>query len=86
MEMTELISRVAVDLGVEVEEVRGVRKSKAVADARALISYFAVVLYGIRGVEVALVMGLNQAEVSMMVSRGKRVISDHPEIEKKIGE
>lgn len=85
MEVTELISRVAVELGVEVEEVRGAGKSKAVADARALISYIAAERYKIRGVEVARVMGVSQAAVSKMVSRGKRVRMDHPGLEKKIG-
>ena len=84
MEVTELISRVAVELGVEVEEVRGAGKSEAVADARALISYFAAERYKIRGVEVARVMGVSQAAVSKMISRGKRVIRDHPGLENKI--
>jgi hypothetical protein len=75
-----LFEQVSAVLGVPVQEIRGSGKGGTLSDARALISYFGVEDYGIRGSDIARELGIGRSSVYRSVRRGKELVSKRPEL------
>ncbi len=80
-DLPDLINRVSLVMGIEVDRIKRSGKTKTLTDARAVIAFLAIERLGIRGVEVARELGQSRSSVSRSVLRGKKVISEYPDLE-----
>lgn len=76
--LAEIIQGTAEAFGVGVELLRQRSRVKELADARAVICYWAVRKCGFNGVEVAGALNLSRSGVSVAVRRGCEIITGNP--------
>jgi putative transposase len=74
MSIGQLMGRVADEFGVKVEEIRRRGKNKILADARAVVSYFAVWELGYNGAELGKMLHLSRSGVSVAAKRGEELV------------
>ena len=74
MSIGQLMGRVADEFGVKVEEIKRRGKNKVLADARAVVSYFAVRELGYNGAELGKVLHLSRSGVSVAAKRGEELV------------
>jgi putative transposase len=85
MPIPELVERIANFFGIKPEELKQRNKRKNFADARSLISYFAVREMSHNGVEVAGILKMSRSGVSVAANRGKRLVQANPSLRNLMG-
>ena len=63
------------------DQIRGLGKTKGLADDQAAITFFAIEQLRIPGAEVAREIGQSRSSICRSVLRGKKVISEYPALE-----
>jgi REP element-mobilizing transposase RayT len=74
----QLLGRVADAFGLKVEEIKRRGKNKVLADARAVLSYFAVRELGYNGSELGKMLRLSRSGVSVAAKRGAELMQSNP--------
>jgi len=74
----QLLGRVADEFGLKVEEIKRRGKNKVLADARAVVSYFAVRELGYNGSELGKMLYLSRSGVSVAAKRGAELVQSNP--------
>jgi hypothetical protein len=80
MSLAEIVQGAAEVFGVREELLRQRSRVKELADARAVICYWAVRECGFNGVEVARVLNLSRSGVSVAAKRGREIITGNPSL------
>lgn len=84
MALAELSSRVADLFGIDPATLRHRTRGGLVSDARAVFCHVAVKELGYGGAEVARLLNLSRAGVSVAAKRGWTLVSENSEIRKKV--
>lgn len=74
----EIMDKVGKRYGLSVEQIKGAGKSGDLNEARALITYLAVVRLGMSFAATAGIMNLHRSTVARLVDKGKEVAADTP--------
>ena len=82
--LEKLLGRVADAYSISGEELKWRSKARPISDARAVACYLAVREAGYKGAEVAAILGLTSAGVSLAVRRGAAIVSDDPSLRKAL--
>ena len=82
MPTEELVERVARAYGIEAEDLRRRKRSRAVVDARSVICYFGVREMGRNGAGIGRLLNLTRSGVSIAADRGETIIRDHSSLRK----
>lgn len=77
----QLIDKAAEAYSLDIESIRGNKKTKALCEARALTAYLASVRLGLSFAETARHLNVNRSSVARMAERGRR-IAESIDIEK----
>ncbi len=80
MSIPEVVERIADFFGIKPAELKQRNRSKRFADARSLISYFAVREMGHNGVELAGILKMSPSGVSIAANRGKCLVQADPSL------
>jgi len=80
MPLQELIKRIANFFGIEIEALKQRKRNKSFADARSVISYFAVREMGHNGAEVARMFNVSRSGISVAADRGKEIVHENPSL------
>lgn len=75
LSLAELVQRVAAGLRIEPATLRSPSKERNIARAKAVISYLAVRRLGIKGLEVAAMLGYSPTAVSQAAKRGEKLLA-----------
>ena len=70
----QLMGRVADEFGMKVEEIKRRGKNRVLADARAVVSYFAVRELGYNGAELGKMVHLSRSGISVAAKRGEELV------------
>ena len=70
--------------GIEIEALKQRKRSKSLADARGVISYFAVREMGHNGAEVAKMFNVSRSGISIAADRGEEIVLKNPSIWKLV--
>ena len=73
----ELNRRMADEFGMKVEDIKRRGKNKVLADARAVVSYFAVRELGYNGAELGKMLHLSRSGVSVAAKRGEELVQSN---------
>jgi len=79
MSISQLLGRVAEEFGMKVEDIKRRGKNKVLADARAVVSYFAVRELGYNGSELGKMLHLSRSGVSVAAKRGEELVQSNPQ-------
>ena len=82
--LEELVARVACRWGLEPRQVLRRSTARAVADARAVVSYLGVASLGHKGTTVGAVLGLSRSGTTKAVARGQRLLSESPDLANEV--
>lgn len=77
MSIGQLMGRVADEFGSKVEDIKRRGKNKVLADARAVVSYFAVRELGYNGSELGKMLHLSRSGVSVAAKRGEELVQSN---------
>lgn len=86
MSLAELVQRVAAGLRIEPATLRSPSKERNIARAKAVISYLAVRRLGIKGLEVAAMLGYSSTAVSQAAKRGEKLLATEGNLGKMLKE
>ncbi|WP_025322742.1 hypothetical protein [Deferrisoma camini] len=76
----EVVERVAVRYGLELERVLRRSTDSSVSDARGLVRHVGVDVLGLQATEVGRILGLGRSGASRCLARGRRVARAEPEV------
>ena len=77
MSIGQLMRRVAEEFGMKVKDIKRRGKNKVLADARAVVSYFAVREFGYNGAELGKMLHLSRSGVSVAAKRGEELVQSN---------
>jgi len=86
MSLAELAQRVAAGLQIEPATLRIPSKERNIARAKAVISYLAVRKLGIKGLDVAAMLGYSSTAVSQAAKRGEKLLATEVNLVKMLKE
>jgi chromosomal replication initiation ATPase DnaA len=84
MPLKVLIERIAEAFGMKPGDLKMRRRSQKFADARSVISYFAVREMGHNGAEVARMLNISRSGVSIAAGRGEEFVRKNQSIKKVV--
>lgn len=82
--LSDLVHLVTEQFGVDPEELPLPSKERRIAQAKAVICYVAVRQLGIKGVEVAVMMGYSSTAVTHAAKRGETILAETPDLAEKL--
>jgi REP element-mobilizing transposase RayT len=77
--LDEIVERVRGELGLSLTELTSRTRAQRIANARSLICHIAFSC-GHRGVDIARILNITGAGVTVAAQRGKKVIDEHPDL------
>lgn len=84
LSIKRLLDGVAEAYALPPEALRWRSKTRSIADARAVVCFLAVREAGYKGAEIAALLGLSPAGVSLATRRGAAIVAKDPDLKKKV--
>jgi putative transposase len=84
MPLKDLAERIAETFGIGPEDLKKRNRSSKFSEARSIISYLAVKQIGHNGVEVARLLNISRAGVSVAARRGEKLVQGNPSLQQII--